>query len=330
MNNSNISSRVYALLIIIVGLVAFFTARMIVSSPKNDKKTNAKAQARPSQGSRSDDEGSSPFTIFNAPKAIPVRSKLSQRSMAEHDALFWQEMDTLEPTDKGVMVEIEQKGEFYVALGDVMIAAGPDGFGRMYPGQRLPLARPKLWPGGRIPHMIDSNLKVKVELKAALAELREQTGIEFISAYKEKDFVVFRAHKDQCFSHVGRIGGEQEIWLGPNCKKGEILHELMHTLGFFHEQSRPDRDEYMVVFWENLDKKYWEQYKKISSDFQNLTDSEFDFNSVMLYPPEAFALNPQLATMAKLNGDLYTVNREELSQLDIEKIRDIYKTEFDK
>jgi hypothetical protein len=39
----------------------------------------------------------------------------------------------------------------------------------------------------------------------------------------------------------------------PTCwDKGVILHELVHTIGFYHEHQRPDRDQFINVLLQNV------------------------------------------------------------------------------
>ena len=45
----------------------------------------------------------------------------------------------------------------------------------------------------------------------------------------------------------------QAISIGKNCDKfGIVVHELGHVVGFWHEHTRPDRDDWVTIYRENI------------------------------------------------------------------------------
>jgi hypothetical protein len=56
---------------------------------------------------------------------------------------------------------------------------------------------------------------------------------------------------------------------------------MLHVLGFDHEQSRPDRDDYVTIKWENMKKVWMPQY--LTNDHIDSLGAPYDYYSVMHY-----------------------------------------------
>ena len=65
---------------------------------------------------------------------------------------------------------------------------------------------------------------------------------------------------------------------------GSVSHELGHVLGFYHEQSRPDRDNYVTILRHNIRSGRHHNFLKYSTS-EIMTDEPYDIGSVMHYGP---------------------------------------------
>ncbi|XP_047524579.1 uncharacterized protein LOC125062600 [Pieris napi] len=117
--------------------------------------------------------------------------------------------------------------------------------------------------------------------------------------------------------------GVQMVVIGYDCMSlGEILHEIMHVLGFSHEHTRPDRDSYITILWDNIKAGYKKYFSARRDDPLNLP---YDYASVLHYPPRAFSKNGQMTIMAQHPTKIG--QREALSEIDILKVSKVYNAE---
>uniref|UniRef100_A0A8C2DTS7 Metalloendopeptidase n=1 Tax=Cyprinus carpio TaxID=7962 RepID=A0A8C2DTS7_CYPCA len=87
----------------------------------------------------------------------------------------------------------------------------------------------------------------------AMSTFHSKTCIRFVPRSTQADYISIE-NKDGCFSSLGRTGGKQVVSFSrQGCVyNGIVQHELNHALGFYHEQTRSDRDQYVKINWENI------------------------------------------------------------------------------
>ncbi|XP_045503349.1 uncharacterized protein LOC123700231 [Colias croceus] len=121
--------------------------------------------------------------------------------------------------------------------------------------------------------------------------------------------------------------GVQMVVFGYDCMSlGEIVHEVMHILGFSHEHTRPDRDRYLTIKWDNIKPGYKKYFSVREED--PLSSLPYDYASVLHYPPRAFSRNGKVTIMTE-NG-VKIGQREALSETDVEKVSIVYSAECTK
>ncbi|KAM4743669.1 hatching enzyme 1.2-like [Anableps anableps] len=130
--------------------------------------------------------------------------------------------------------------------------------------------------------------------------------------------------RNGCYSYVGRVGGGQTVSLSrQGCLyHGTVQHELLHALGFNHEQTRSDRDNHIRVHWNNIIDGMEHNFYKIDTLNQG---TPYDYNSVMQYERYAFSKN-NLPTMEPIpNSNVSFGKATQMSQNDIDRLNRLYK-----
>lgn len=178
-----------------------------------------------------------------------------------------------------------------------------------------------LWENNTIAYTIHPDLpkKLKKHIKKAIKYYNKETNLKWIKHSTEEDYIEFRPSSG-CASYVGRKGGKQPILLASYCSYSAVIHEMGHTLGFQHEQTRSDRDEAIDIHWDKIPTLWQSQYQ-IIEDLS--THRRYDYYSIMHYPAyfgDNLVIEPK---NSQINTD-HMGYQEEFSRRDILGINYLY------
>ncbi|KAM7433983.1 hypothetical protein ABFA07_015867 [Porites harrisoni] len=187
----------------------------------------------------------------------------------------------------------------------------------------------RLWPRGEVVYEIQpqlaGNSRAMSAIRAGMAEWTTKTCIRFKRRTNEPSYVLFQTGNG-CSSQVGRTGRQQHITLAPGCWfRGIVAHEIGHALGFFHEQSRPDRDSFVRILTQNIQQGRENNFNKYSTGIIDSLGSPYDYGSVMHYRANAFSKNGQ-PTIQVLQPRKTIGQRSGLSPIDASQANKLYQS----
>uniref|UniRef100_A0A3B3WLZ1 Metalloendopeptidase n=1 Tax=Poecilia mexicana TaxID=48701 RepID=A0A3B3WLZ1_9TELE len=174
----------------------------------------------------------------------------------------------------------------------------------------------------RVPYYISTSYKRNI-IFGALWSIELTTCIRFVwKSDKYQDFIHFESIKG-CRSFLGCQDGGQFISLEkPGClEHGTVQHEVLHALGFHHEQSRSDRDQYVEILFENIKEGAENNFEKEET---NNLGTPYDFTSVMHYGKYAFSKNENPTIVAKSDPNYDWGRATKMSANDIARVNRLY------
>uniref|UniRef100_A0A673HTI5 Metalloendopeptidase n=1 Tax=Sinocyclocheilus rhinocerous TaxID=307959 RepID=A0A673HTI5_9TELE len=161
-------------------------------------------------------------------------------------------------------------------------------------------------------------------IENAMKSIAAKTCVHFVPRTNQVDYISIE-NLVGCSSTVGRAGGKQQLSLsvGGCVFHGIIEHELLHSLGFHHEHTRSDRDQYIWINWQNIPQASAHNFQ--IKDTNNL-NTPYDYNSIMHYGRTAFTITYGMETIVPIPNPLVQIGqRQELSDIDIQRINKLYE-----
>ncbi|XP_019376535.1 PREDICTED: meprin A subunit alpha [Gavialis gangeticus] len=221
-------------------------------------------------------------------------------------------------------------GQLRKDIPEINLAAGLDLFQGdiLLPKERNALRNESYRWKFPIPYILadDLNLNAKGVILEAFEMFRLKSCVDFKPYEGESTYILFQQGSG-CWSMVGDLQTGQNLSIGLGCDyKAIVEHEILHALGFYHEQSRTDRDDYVNIWWNEVISGYEHNFVKYDDQFITDLNTPYDYESVMHYAPFSFNKNESFPTItAKIPVfDDIIGQRLDFSALDIERLNRMY------
>nr|XP_039270781.1 zinc metalloproteinase nas-36-like isoform X3 [Styela clava] len=178
-----------------------------------------------------------------------------------------------------------------------------------------------------IPYTISERLssKARSAIESSAKNLSSITCVDFVPRKSEEQHIRF-VSKVGCWSGIGKSGATHDISIGVGCEnEASVSHELIHVLGFHHEQSRPDRDGYVDILYENIKPAFQSAFAKRVKRSPTDFDAEYDTTSIIHFSGRYFSKNGQPTIMDRSNNEPVQVEKKYLSHQDIYRVNILFK-----
>ena len=250
--------------------------------------------------------------LREGPKRFVFDEKEVEYSIIDGKAIFEGDIYLGEVDEAGSLrADMEAEGEGAEAADDIAHAVA-------ITGQHF------RWPLGVVPYEIHPSLPNQQRVHDAIDEIEKHTSIRFVerttaNQSRFSNYIHF-FEGDGCWSSVGMRGGRQRISLAAGCGFGASVHEILHALGLWHEQSREDRNSHVTINFPNILPGREHNFNQHIVDGDDI--EYYDFGSIMHYGRFAFTANG-LPTIEPIGGQTIG-QRNGMSLGDITAIRSLY------
>jgi len=148
------------------------------------------------------------------------------------------------------------------------------------------LFNPNLWPSGIVPYVFNANVTAvnAAAMRHSMDMIQLVANITFVQRTNQSAYINIQNSTGNN-SSVGRTGGVQTVNIVNWNFSYVMCHELMHALGQWHEQSRPDRAAFVNINFANIQAGFEHNFNIVNA----LTIGTYDFDSVMHYDACGFS-----------------------------------------